>query len=621
MHRPRHHCIAALTGLAGLLGAASAAAQPVTLRLSADIVAKTDGTLVNDAHIEIRGATDAAAQQNAQVPITFSPSMETVEILDSYTLKPDGRRVPVTAASIQAQAAPAAVSAPMYSDQQRRVVVFPEVAANDTVVLNTRRVVFKPQFPGHLQVQSVFPRTVPWEDVRLTLTAPSSMNLEADAVGLAATRSESSGLTTLSWHGGPFRATTTTVAVDRYATTPHVALALYPTWEALGRAVFDLFAPKMEVTPRVQALADEITQGESGRGRQAQKLYEWVGTNIRYVAVVLGNGGVEPHAADAVIANRYGDCKDQVVLFEALLRAKGIPSTPALINLGNRYDLPSVPSIVGLDHVITYIPELDLYADTAAIVAPFGTLAFQEYGKPVVLAGESGPALRRTPVTQRATNTTTLRGAATLTADGVVAGTTDTQSSGPFAFVLRSGARSTEGLGAVAMAARQLKAAGLTGTGRLEAAAPRDAATARAWGSYTLDKDDRIMDGGEFTPVPGMRMLVRPGDLLIGPLNMRDLPATEPTPCFAGHQIEELSLRLPAGRTVSRLPKDREVGGDGFRFTSRWTLDGDVLGVRREMVSDIAVPVCDGALRAQTFRALAEIRRAYAERVRLEEAP
>ena len=74
-----------------------------------------------------------------------------------------------------------------------------------------------------------------------------------------------------------------------------------------------------------------MTAGERDRRAQARKLYEWVSVNIRYVNIVLGAGGFVPHKAADVLKNGYGDCKDHVMLLEALLAAKGIKSSPVLI--------------------------------------------------------------------------------------------------------------------------------------------------------------------------------------------------------------------------------------------------------------------------------------------------
>ncbi|MEX0632225.1 transglutaminase family protein [Serratia ureilytica] len=115
------------------------------------------------------------------------------------------------------------------------------------------------------------------------------------------------------------------------------------------------------MTPGIQALADNITAGISDRREQAEALYRWVAQNIRYVAVYLGNGGLEPNSAQSILDNHYGDCKDHVVILEALLAAKGIASSPVLIGMDEGPILPKVPLLSRFNHAITYVPEFKLY--------------------------------------------------------------------------------------------------------------------------------------------------------------------------------------------------------------------------------------------------------------------
>ena len=77
-----------------------------------------------------------------------------------------------------------------------------------------------------------------------------------------------------------------------------------------------------EVTPEIQATAEARCRRDHDRREQARALYEWVSARIRYVALYLAAGGVEPHAADSVLVNGYGDCKDHTVLYAAMLRPR-----------------------------------------------------------------------------------------------------------------------------------------------------------------------------------------------------------------------------------------------------------------------------------------------------------
>jgi hypothetical protein len=399
-------------------------------------------------------------------------------------------------------------------------------------------------------------------------------------------------------------------AVSLWDRLPRLFVSSFADYGAFARSYAAGSAGKAEVTPAIQAKAEEITAGITDRRAQARAIYEWTSARIRYVALYLGAGGVVPHNAADVLANGYGDCKDHTVLFEALLRARGIEALPALINLGNAYSISGVPTLSQIDHVISYLPEFDLYADTTAAIAPFGTLPFQEYGKPVVLVGGEGEALRRMPLLAPGLASISTRTDAHMQLDGAIIGTTRTTATGPAALALRLTARWAQTAGHEGAARRQLVSLGQQGTGVFSFAAPDGFETHYAVdGRFQLDPLPEILEGDSFAPPLGLLLLIRPGDYFLGPLSRSTLPADAPTPCFAGHQVEELRLELPQGRQPMRLPKDRVIRGAAFTYSARWSFTGQVLSVRREMVSAFETAVCSGELRREVAAAMVEIRR------------
>ena len=54
--------------------------------------------------------------------------------------------------------------------------------------------------------------------------------------------------------------------------------------------------------------------------------------DVRYVAIELGIGGVQPHPASDVFAHLYGDCKDKATLLSSMLHEVGIESYYVVIN-------------------------------------------------------------------------------------------------------------------------------------------------------------------------------------------------------------------------------------------------------------------------------------------------
>ena len=178
------------------------------------------------------------------------------------------------------------------------------------------------------------------------------------------------------------------------------------------------------VTPTVRKLADQITQGITEPKEQARALYNWVSREIRYVAIYLGDGGYVPHFSDSIIRNRYGDCKDKNTLLVALLSAKGIEASSALINSSSSYVLPNLVTLNTFNHVITYLPQWDMYVDATQEFAPFGVLAFLELDKPTLLT-----ALGRVGRTQKpdaAQNKVSTRVTMTVDPDGKIHGTSHT---------------------------------------------------------------------------------------------------------------------------------------------------------------------------------------------------
>jgi hypothetical protein len=462
-------------------------------------------------------------------------------------------------------------------------------------------------------------RTIPFEDARISITAPAAMKLTLDAHDVPTEQETHDGKTVYRWHYSAASVPedpASLLAIDR---VPRVFVSSLPDWDALGHTWARQVADKTALTPRIQALADDLTKGVDDRREQAKRLYDWVGTHIRWVGIQIGNGTIVPHSADEVLVNGYGDCKDQVMLMVALLHAKGIDAEPVLINLGNSYTLPGAPVVAAFTHVITYLPEWGLYADTTAGGAPFGTLPFPDYGKPVVHAVLQGPARHDTPVLAPGVATMSLATTMRLDTDGVVTGQTTTTATGPYATALRGVASRAEATGTERFAAAVLRDRGRTGTGdvTMDKLVPVTD-TYHFSGTFRLAPQPGWLEGDSFVPPSGLRVLLSPGDGLAGPLEMRNLPVTEPTPCYAGQQDEAISLALPEGRAPDRLPRDRDIAGEGFRYTSHYAFEGGTILVQRRFVSTFSAPLCQGAVRASAAKAFEEIRRDLEARFALE---
>jgi len=606
-----------VSGAAPTLPFGEAPARPVDLPLvlklrTQEFDVQPDGTYTLTVHSETEVKNEAGVKPAGEIPIPFSEELQKVDVLEAYTLKRDGRKLPVDPSAIHTQLRPGAPTQPMFDDQRQKVVIFPDVEIGDTTLL-TVRITAKPLIPGLFSVTYPFNRTVLQNDTRLTIRAPKSLALLTETHDVKFEQRTEGDKAIYEWRfANPSPIPENVTALDARDRWPRLLASSFRSYDQLASAYWALAQPKIAVTPAIQKMADEITAGVSDRRKQAELIYYWVSRHIRYVALEFGVGAVVPHEAKSVLANGYGDCKDHTVLFAALLKAKGIASTIVLINLGYSYSLGTPPAIGALNHAITWLPDFEIYADTTNGAAPFGTLPFQEYGKPVVHATASGPALRRTPVLAQNLATSTIKTTAHLDAQGRITGDSETSATGPLGVELRHAALGIQSTGAEHAAILWLRAKGFEGTGRFEFDSPSDPAPSyRITGHFRTEPRMELLSGsGFFLPV-GLAVGNLPGDYLMGMLAFRDVRGLEPTPCFSGHQVEELSLELPEGRWLRGLPKGTEIKNQFMSYKSEWSQSGRTVTVRREFTSTVDQPLCIGETRALAARVLNTIRGDY----------
>jgi transglutaminase-like putative cysteine protease len=581
------------------------------LKIEYDV--EPNGLFTQTTHGEVTATTVGAAGDLGQLPIDYSESMEELDVVEAYTLKANGRKLPVNASAIFSQLPNANRQYPMFTDMRQKVVVFPQVSVNDTIVWTARTRLKQPRFPGQFSTQEVFPRTTAFENVEVVIRAPKTLPLAVETHGLAFKQETQGNTVVYRWtYAAPQALNQDEAALSVFDRSPRLFASSFKNYDEFGRAYYDLGAGRIAVTPKVQALADEITAGAANRREQAQRLYEWVSRNIRYVAVYLGNGGLVPHDPDTVIDNGYGDCKDHTVLYASLLKAKGIDSEIAMINLGNAYTLSKVPTLAQLNHVVNWLPEFALYADTTAGVANFATLPLEEYGKPAVHAVPKGQALRAIPVLPKDRATSTIRTVAKLSNDGKITGRTITAATGVLAIPLRQFGMWVQSVGPERTAKMHLEALRLQGKGAFEAKPSSFNEDSHSIvGRFEVEMSPRVTSGESFVPPVGLQAMMRPGYMLMGPIDQPDMKDDEKTPCYSGRQTEEVSLELPAGKRIASLPKEMVIQNDNLRYTSRWAEAGQFVTVRREFTSSMSEALCSGRVRGAAAVALRQIRDDY----------
>ncbi|MBN9553414.1 MAG: DUF3857 domain-containing protein [Alphaproteobacteria bacterium] len=555
-----------------------------------------------------------------QLPINYNATLEEVEITGAYTQKADGRKIPVAPAAILTQHAPAQGLTPVYTDVEQKVIIFPNVEAGDTLVYTETRRDKQAVIPGQFMMANYPNLMLGADDSQFTLRVPKTMTLTVDSKDMNQAVSEEGEQTVYRWRfSNPRPQPRPTSPVPRPDTRPHFRVSSLASYDAFAHAYAPLALDKIVVTQAVQKQADAITQGLADPRAQARALYDWVSRHIRYVAIELGAGGFVPHDPDWTLTNAYGDCKDQAVLFAALLKAKNIPAELVLIGTSPRYDFGAVPVMSDFNHMIVWLPSLNQYADTTMGTAAFGTLPLADAAKPVVHVVREGTAMHKTPAIAPGDLTSTYTIKATVQPDRRIKIDMTTSATGGWAADLRRVGMEVQSLGPERTAAAILKLHNFQGTsgGTLDAK-PTDDLTPEYAISGSVTTANAALGTNIFSGVSNaLRLVDRAGDGPMGPLTNRGIRDDDDTLCYSARQTEDFAIDFTDAFKLDALPADMHLKTASIRYDTHWSKDGNVVRVHREFESNVGQPVCSGPLRAEAVAALAKIRADFSVQTRL----
>jgi len=274
---------------------------------------------------------------------------------------------------------------------------------------------------------------VPVRHSEFILELPSGWEYETQWLNHAPVEPRAAGANRWSWELDEVPAVEMEPSMPAWrSVAAQLALTYYPakpgtslpqrSWRDVGQWYSQLAADRTEITPEIRKKVAELTGPATTPIAKIRNLATYT-QNVRYVAIEIGIGGYQPHAAGDVLTNQYGDCKDKVTLLRAMLKQIGVDSFYVLVNSRRGVLAPKFPSPLSFDHVILAlrlpddVPEGALYSlatdtrlgrllffDPTDSFTPLGYLppALQaSYG---LVVSERGGELMALPLLKPATN-------------------------------------------------------------------------------------------------------------------------------------------------------------------------------------------------------------------------
>lgn len=562
-------------------------------RYHAEYRLNDDGSHTESISWAMTALKERAIEQVKHASITYSTSIQKAEVLSAYTRKADGRRIDSPKSNFQVKVNKGkGKDAPVFSDMTTLSVVFPEVTVGDTVVFAYRIVQTEPMFPGKFSTMATFPRQYAYDEVKIRFDAPAGLWSQYAARGMQEQVVEKGGRKIIEWvlrNPQPVSSKRRNYSVYDVEQEPGFAYSTFRGYGEIAEAYAARALPKAAVTERVSKLAEEIAPGKGEARVQARALYDWVATRISYAGNCIGVGAVVPHDIPFILDNRMGDCKDHATLLQALLAAKGIKSTQALVNSGSTYQLARIPVVSAVNHVINYLPDLDLYADSTAASIPFGMLPFSVADKPV-LHVEGFRLAQRTPAQPVGSNRQHMRMHARIAADGSLSGDIEVNLNGIFAANARAWLRDSTREYEEEIVKNVLQSQGYIGSGRFE---KQDPTALRDVYQYKATFDVK-----RFVQRPGA------GAFSIAPLFWTEAPVSRyvmsaleeveavDVACSSGISTEEYVYQLPENMTLLSVPANLAISNDFLSYRASYKLKGSTLSVKRVFEDKTRGHVC-----------------------------
>jgi transglutaminase-like putative cysteine protease len=140
------------------------------------------------------------------------------------------------------------------------------------------------------------------------------------------------------------------------------------SWHEIGAWYLGLTRGRREASAEIKQKVAELTASAPTLLDKMRALATFVQSDIRYVAIELGIGGLQPHPATETFNHRYGDCKDKVTLLSAMLKEIGVESYYVIINTERGSVTATTPPNLDFNHAILAIA-LPAGVDTATLWA------------------------------------------------------------------------------------------------------------------------------------------------------------------------------------------------------------------------------------------------------------
>jgi hypothetical protein len=408
-------------------------------------------------------------------------------------------------------------------------------------------------------------------------------------------------------HMPPFKGVAGQMVVS-FFTSGAPPLNGFTDWGGMGKWYSALVGGRVDASPEIKQQVNTLTASKTTSLQKMQAIAEFVQHDIRYVAIELGIGGWQPHAAPDVFSHRYGDCKDKATLVRSMLQEIGIDSYHVVIYTERGAVTPQTPANHGFNHAILAIklpdglndsslvatlqdPKLGrlLFFDPTNELIPFGQLPGYLQANYGLLVTPDGGELIELPQQPSAMNSIERTAKLTLDTTGTLKGEVKEIRLGERAsserWRLRAVTKDTDRIKPI----EELLGNSLTSFHITQASVVNLQQTDKPFGfNYSFESPNYAKNAGNLLLVRP-RVIGNKGSGFLETKEPRKFPIEFEEPA---RDTDTFEITIPNGYVVDDLPPAVDADYGFASYHSKTVVTGNVVGYTRTFeVKELSVPV------------------------------
>ncbi len=250
----------------------------------------------------------------------------------------------------------------MYNGQLSTLLLLNDVRVGDIIEYACTLSGENPVFNGKFVNSEYAGWSSPVHRQRLRVIVPAGRIINARSQGPAwplipARNERADGVTELNWDGHDLPVITRDAdAPGWFVQYPYLELSEFRDWADVAAWARTLYEPTGPVPEDVHNKVNELVREAPTPEARTLAILDFVQREIRYLGIELGPNSHRPHSPGEVFAQRFGDCKDKVLLLCTMLRQLNITADPVLVSTYRRARLgDNLPSPYAFNHVIARV--------------------------------------------------------------------------------------------------------------------------------------------------------------------------------------------------------------------------------------------------------------------------